>query len=318
VRSLNVKRVVWSYGLCLLAVGLIFPQLHGQSSSAPGASQPPSPGTEGGGGRIAFDVASVKQNNSGELRATSNFPLGGGESYQPDGGLFTATNYSISSYIGFAYDLSPHETRATNRSLPKWAKDERFDIDARAAANTTKDQMRLMMRTLLAERFKLLAHRETHEGPIFSMVLVKPGEAGPRLRPHSNDLGPCGPFTTSAAARLPGGIPSSCDVFLELLDGGHAQMSARNVSMQMIANSLEGIGALDRPVMDHTGLTGLYDFTIEWTPETPGAANAAADQSRNESTYLEALKEQLGVKLEAATGPIEAFIVDQIQEPSPN
>lgn len=259
---------------------------------------------------MAFDVASVKQNKSGEpaYRATSNFPLGLGDSYAPNGGLFSATNYAVSSYIGFAYRLSRSETKAMADRLPKWAKDERFDIQARGGASATKDQMRLMMRSLLADRFKLAVHNETHQGEIFAMVLVRPGETGPKLHPHSNDLGPCGTFTTSASARLPGGIPSSCDVFLTLLDNSQAQMSARNVSMEMIANSL---GPFDRPVVDRTGLSGLYDFTIEWTPET-------TQQMETGTGYLEALKEQLGLKLEATTGPIRDFIVDQIEEPSPN
>lgn len=271
---------------------------------------------------MAFDVASVKQNKSGlpGYRATSNFPLGGGDSYQPNGGLFTATNYSLPSYIGFAYKLTGYETRAMAAGLPKWAKDERFDIDARAAVHATKDQMRLMMRTLLADRFKLVVHSETRQGPIFAMILVEPGETGPKLRPHSDDLGPCGAFTTSASARLPGGIPTSCDVFLTLLDDGHAQTSARNVSLEMIADSLPlpGMGTFDRPVVDRTGLSGLYDFTIEYTPETTSAPNAQAEHSGTGTTYLEALKEQLGLKLESSAGPIEALFLDQIAEPSPN
>ncbi|HEY6466215.1 MAG TPA: TIGR03435 family protein [Candidatus Acidoferrales bacterium] len=258
---------------------------------------------------MAFDVTSVKQNKSGEpaYRNSSNFPLGGGESYPPNGGLFTATNFPVSSYIGFAYKLTSYQRNAMAASLPKWAKDERFDIEARGGASATKDQMRLMMRSLLADRFKLVVHTERHEGPIFAMVLVKPGEMGPKLHPHSNDLGPCGAFTTSPSARLPGGVPSSCDVFLTLLDA-HAQTSARNVSMEMIANSL---GPFDRPVVDRTGLSGLYDFTMEWTPET-------TEQMETATGYLEALKEQLGLKLESTTGPITSLIVDRIEEPSPN
>jgi bla regulator protein blaR1 len=305
-KSLRLKRVLTGPVFCLLAAGLMFPRLRAQSST----TQASHTDAGGGVGRIAFEVASIKQNKSGEpaYRATSNFPLGLGESYAPNGGLFTATNHSVSSYIGFAYRLSPYETKAMANALPKWAKDERFDIQARAGASATKDQMRLMMRSLLADRFKLVAHSETHEGPIFAMVLLKPDETGPRLHLHSDDLGPCGPFTTSPSARLPGGIPSSCDIFLTLLDAGHAQMSARNVSMEMIANSL---GPFDRPVMDRTGLSGLYDFTIEWTPETTQPMETG-------TSYLEAMKEQLGLKLESTTGPIRDLIVDQIEEPSPN
>jgi uncharacterized protein (TIGR03435 family) len=79
-----------------------------------------------------------------------------------------------------------------------------------------------------------------------------------------------------------------------------------------------GMGTFDRPVADRTGLSGLYDFTIEWTSETTPAPNAQAEQLGTGTTYLEALKEQLGLKLESTTGPIEALFLDQIEEPSPN
>lgn len=306
---MNLKRAFLAPGLLLVAAGLVLPQIHAQSTSASGAAPVSPTNIDNTSSKMAFDVASVKQNKSGEpaYRNSSNFPLGGGESYPPNGGLFTATNFPVSSYIGFAYKLTSYQRNAMAAGLPKWAKDERFDIEARGAASATKDQMRVMMRSLLADRFKLVVHTETHEGPIFAMVLVKPGEMGPKLHPHSNDLGPCGAFTTSPSARLPGGVPSSCDVFLTLLDT-HAQTSARNVSMEMIANSL---GPFDRPVVDRTGLSGLYDFTMAWTPET-------TEQMETATGYLEALKEQLGLRLESTTGPITSLIVDRIEEPSPN
>jgi uncharacterized protein (TIGR03435 family) len=271
------------------------------------------------GGKMSFDVTSVKQNKSGApaYRASSNFPLSMGNSYPPKGGFLSGTNYRLSSYIGFAYKLNSHQTQALQAQLPKWANEEQFDIEARGAETATKDQMRLMMQSLLADRFKLAVHTETRTGPLLALVLVKPGAPGPNLRPHP-ESGPCGDFTLSAAARSASGMPSSCDVFLTLIDAGDAKTSAQNVTMAMIAGAMPfpGMGPLDRPVVDKTGLNGNFDFSIEFAPEDPTPKGAPVDTTQ--ATPLEALRDQLGLKLESATGPIDALIVDHIEEPSPN
>jgi uncharacterized protein (TIGR03435 family) len=272
------------------------------------------------GGKMSFDVASVKRNSSGApaYRVSSNFPLGMGDSYPPNGGFFSATNFSLSTYIGFAYKLTSHQT-GTIQALPKWAKDERFDIEARAPATTTKDEMRVMMQSLLADRFKLTVHVDKHEGPVFALVLAKPGEPGPNLHLHSQVSDPCEKdFAWTDAAKRVGAAPPGCDVFFSLIDTEHSKTSARNVSMAMIAGALPfpGMGSLDRPVVDQTDLSGQYDFTIEFAPESPTAPSAQSDAS--ELTPLEALRDQLGLKLDSTTGTIETLVVDHVEEPSAN
>jgi uncharacterized protein (TIGR03435 family) len=265
-------------------------------------------------GSPAFDIVSVKQNKSGEpaYRATSNIPLGFGDSYAPAGGLFSATNHFVADYIGFAYKLNSYQKRALESQFPKWAKDERFDIEARADGNPSEDQIRLMMRAVLADRFKLAVHAETREGPMFAMVLEKPGDRGPSLQLRSAQSEPCGAFTTSASARSASGVPSACDVFLTLVDGGHSHLSARDVSTQMIADWL--MGSFDRPIIDRTGLHGLYDISLEWTTET----TSVPAQSEPGATFLQALNEQLGLKLESTRGAIETLTIDHLEEPSAN
>ena len=98
---------------------------------------------------------------------------------------------------------------------------------------------------------------------------------------------------------------------------GRLSLGARNVTMGLIASALPDWGALERPVLDRTGLTGTYDFTLEWTPDTHNSATPDADTSSG-STFLEALKEQLGLKLEAQKGPIDFIVVDHIEHPSAN
>ncbi|HXA56247.1 MAG TPA: TIGR03435 family protein [Candidatus Acidoferrum sp.] len=267
-----------------------------------------------------FDVASIKRNTSGApaYRASSNFPLGMGDSYSPNGGLFTATNFGVSAFIQFAYRLSSRETQALQSQLPKWANEERFDIEARAGSEATKDQMRLMMQSLLADRLKLAVHTETREGPVFALVLAKPGQTGPQLHRHSSNSPACGTFTLSASARQADGTPTACDVFLTLVDSEHVHTGARNVSMAMIAGAmpLPGMGTLDRPVVDQTGLSGTFDFSIDCAPEA--AAGPSVQSPETPPTFLEALKDQLGLKLESTTAKIETLYIDHIEEPSPN
>lgn len=268
------------------------------------------------GSKMSFEVASVKQDKDGH--PYSNFPLGPGNSYSADGGLLSANDMPVSIYIGFAYGLTAYQRYALDKQLPKWAKDEKFDIQARAETNATKDQMRMMMRSLLADRFKLAAHTETHEGPVFALVLAKPGEVGPQLHLRSSDSPPCGAFTLSPSARSADGSPMACDVFLSLVDTGHIKTSARDVTLQMIAAAfpLAGMPALDRPVVDGTGLTGNYDFSIESVPESTAAPDAKSGEPG--STFLEALQDQLGLKLVSKTGEVTTLVIDHIEEPTPN
>jgi uncharacterized protein (TIGR03435 family) len=297
-----------------LAFGLLNAPLLRAQSSAPDWQT-------AAGGKISFDVASVKQNKSGPPpsgdKVNSNFSLGPSDFYSANGGLFSATNLPIANYIGFAYKLMGNQTQSLESQLPKSISKARFDIQAHAPGNTTKDQMRLMMQSLLTDRFKMAVHTEKQELPIYALVLDKPRKTGPQLRPHSDDP-PCSAFTLSPSARFADGSPAACGVFLTLLETRRAHTSARNVTLSLIAGSLPfpGMGAFDRLVVDKTGLGGDFDLTLEWTPEGAPATNAQADESG--PTYLEALKDQLGLKLESTTGPVDVLIIDHVEEPSPN
>src|SRR5579862_7118522 len=131
------------------------------------------------GGKMAFDVASVKPNKSDDRGMDANFPLSLGPPFAAVGNLFSVTNAPLRTLIGFAYKLSVGQTRFLMPGLPSWVDDTRFDISARAAIdNPTKDQFRLMVQSLLADRFKLTTHRENRLVPISELVLAKPGKTG--------------------------------------------------------------------------------------------------------------------------------------------
>ena len=280
------------------------------------------------GGKMTFDVASAKLNKCGLPPAClidSNINLLPGDVFSPTGGLFTETNWYLMPLIVFAYKLNANHYQLLTAQLPKWANTDRFDIQARASGNPTKDQFRLMMQSLLADRFKLVVHYETRQLPVFALVLDKPGKLGPTLRPHSEDP-PCvyappqnappGTFQSTVA----GGYPAVCGEMLEDPNPGFENLKARNVTMERIGTRLGPIAQLGRPVVDETGLKGSFDFTIEWVPQSNGTAPPNSDISTDPTgrTFLEALKDQLGLKLEPRTGPVEVLVIDHIDELSPN
>jgi bla regulator protein blaR1 len=146
------------------------------------AQSPDTPGWQAAaGGKTSFDVASVKPGSAPRI---PDFPLDNGNAKTP-GGRFS-TSLPLLIYIAFAYKLPPNEeqTRAMLAHLPKWS-GGLFEIEARAKGNPTKDQMRLMMQSLLADRFKLAVHFETREEPDHALTSIKPGKTGPKLRPHA-------------------------------------------------------------------------------------------------------------------------------------
>jgi uncharacterized protein (TIGR03435 family) len=268
-----------------------------------------------GSEKISFEVASVKQNNSGlpptgEM-PTFNFAFDDGDGPLPSGGFLSATNSRLDLYIAFAYKLNQGQTESLRSELPKWALSDRFDIQARAAGSPTKDQMRLMMRSLLADRFKLAAHTESRQLPVFAAVLAKRGETGPQLQLHSR-----GPSCDSA---LPDIFPPECGAVRARGVPGHITIGARDVTMSQITGWLESTaeGAADRPVIDRTGLAARFDFTLSWVHNPRGVpVNAPTDSS--EPTFPEALRDQLGLKLESSTAAVETLVIDHIEEPSPN
>ena len=147
------------------------------------------PGQSDKQAKMSFDVASIRQSKPGTF-TPPNFALDGGDSYAPfpdPGGQFLA-DFPLSVYIQFAYKLpaSPERTEAMLARLPKWVATDHFEIHAKADGKPTKDQMRLMLQSLLADRFKLAAHFETQDTPVLALLLDKKGKTGPSLRSHAD------------------------------------------------------------------------------------------------------------------------------------
>jgi len=278
------------------------------------------------GKQPAFDVASVKPNKSGNP-PTANFPLGPGDVFPPNGGSFSATNLSLVTYLFFAYKIMGNESQFVLPQLPGWASTDRFDIQARAEGNPGKDEMRLMMRSLLAERFKLTVHQEKRQVPVFALVLVKPGKFGPHLQLHPADA-PCSLTPIQRAADLKtidGGFPATCNGLFPLpaSEPDHLRMGSQNVTVGFLANAMSSMADLGRPLVDRTGIAGTVDFVLEWArgrriPAQPGAGADPQSDLPAGPSFQQALKEQLGIKLEAEKAPMDMLVIDHVEHPSEN
>jgi bla regulator protein BlaR1 len=284
------------------------------------------------GGKMAFEVASIKLAKPGTFTPITFF-LDSGDA-KPPGGRFSGS-FPLAAYIGFAYKLDGPDIKAMSAQLPKWANQD-YALDAKADGNPTKDQMRLMMQSLLADRFKLRAHFETKEGPVLALILVKPGKLGPKLIPHSKGP-PCpdsfemlNPLTTP-----PPPLPKAGDVFppqcgtpaqtLATTEG--TRIGARNTTMGSLAHDLYNygplIGAIDKPVIDQTGLEGRFDFTLELPagmitlfPKPPNPDDPPPEPKG--PLFLNAVREQLGLKLMRSRGEIRTLIIDHVERASEN
>ncbi|HEY4086836.1 MAG TPA: TIGR03435 family protein [Bryobacteraceae bacterium] len=275
----------------------------------------------------AFDVASVKSNTSDAPRSV-NFPLGAGDVYTPNGGYLSATNVPLINFIAFAYKIQGNQMQALRPQLPDWVVTDRFDIQARVEKDPGKDGMRDLMKSLLADRFKLAVHIETRDTPVLALVLSKPGIFGHRLQRHPEDAR-CVLDSTSLTATNPGkppsetiagGFPALCNglTWVPPCPSGRACWGARNGTMAFIATSLAGVANLDRPMVDQTGLSGLFDFALEWAPginSPPDASSLGADEG---VSFVDALREQLGIRLRSGTAPLSALVIDHVEHPSAN
>ena len=340
-RGLNGQRKKWLAAVVVLlnvAAMMLDAVLRAQNPSA----DPNRDWENAAGGKQEFEVASVREDIGGGP-PTSSFPLDSGNAYfavdksyklNPEGSLFSARNWALIRYIVFAYRLSGTQELALRfdyyqgleMHVADWVKTDRYDIEARAPASATKDQMRLMMQSLLAERFKLAVHWETRQARLFALVEATPGKLGPQLEANAaGDDCSTAAVPEKAGATADGNlqlaalpIPCGMIAHLPVREPGAHRFGGRDVSLKMLAESMPtqtGMATLRRPVVDETGLKGGYNFWIEWTPE-----DTRNDPENGETggTFRAALKDQLGLKLEPRNGPVQVLVIDHVEQPSEN
>jgi uncharacterized protein (TIGR03435 family) len=264
------------------------------------------------GGTMAFEVASVHE-DKGPFKPPS-FPLSSDPLFQQPNGRFHA-DFALPNYIQFAYKLwlTPEERRTMVAKLPEWVDKDRFDIEATAPLHATKDQYRLMMQALLAGRFGLKVHFEQRELPVLAMVLAKPGRPGTKLIPHEQGQ-------SCDEKPKPETYPKECYSYSAVpVKDGLLLLGSRAASMSLIADFLGDVagrtGEIGRRVVDQTGLTGLWDFTLvtAWPAQTP-----PQDAGPTGPTMLEAIQEQLGMKLKPTRALVSEPVVDHVERPNEN
>jgi uncharacterized protein (TIGR03435 family) len=233
-----------------------------------------------------FAVATIKPSNP-------NLP---GRGFRVQPGQFSTFNTPLSALITFAYDLQSKQVTGG----PSWLDSEKYDIVARpdGEGQPNEKQWKIMVRKLLADRFKLAFHRDTKELSVYALSVAK---GGSKLTPSEGD---------------PNGLPG-------IGFGPFGRVAARNANMVDFAHLMQNT-ALDRPIVDQTGLSGRYDFTLSWVPDEfqyPDFKVSGGPQipANTEGVDLfTAIQQQLGLKLDATKAPAEVLVIDHAEKPSEN
>ena len=248
-----------------------------------------------------FEVVSVKANRSNsDPQSMRLLP----------GGRVTVTNTPLRPIILTAYGLLPQQLVGA----PAWIDLERFDIVAQARENLLPSPpggppgaAQLALQRLLAERFNLAVHTDKRELPIYALTVARgDGRLGPRMAPAKVDCAPLMAAYGRGEAPMP--PRSECGI-----SGAPGRVTARGANLTMLARTVLA-GAADRMIEDRTGLTGGFDFDLEFTPDPGTAAPTPADHP----SLFTALEEQLGLKLQPRRESVDVVVVDRVERPTEN
>jgi uncharacterized protein (TIGR03435 family) len=232
----------------------------------------------------AFEVATIKPSKPDEP----------GKMLTIRGEEFKTINFSLGELISFAYEL--HTKQLID--APAWVDDQKFDIDAKPDTPGTPNdaQLKTMVKKLLADRFQLKFHDEKK---VLSVYALEPGKS-PQLKKADPDAG-----------ALPG----------FWFGGGLGKLNVSNATMLEFTHFLQS-AVLDRPVVDQTGLTGRWDFTLNWTPDESQFGGIKlpppADKADAPPPLFTAIQEQDGLKLEPTRAEVAVMVIDKVEKPSDN
>jgi len=244
-----------------------------------GAAQGP-----GAPARLTFDVASIRPTKPGTINGMIK-ALPGGHGY-------TAQNVPVKLMIALMYKVPMRQIKG----CPEWVENDRYDVEARVDGSYNIDDLHVMFQNLLADRFGLKFHIDSHEGNIYALT-VDPG--GLKMKPNDTPQDFEIPINFG-----PGGTVIGKRVNLEYLRWFLGQAMQRD----------------ERPVVDMTGLKGYYDFTFSFAPVLPPDAGKEAlpPELANLPSIFDAVRDQLGLKLTAQKGPVEFYMVDHVERPTEN
>lgn len=228
----------------------------------------------------AFEVASIKPAD----------PDARGSSSHTDRRFMTIKNWTLKRLVQRAFGVEDYQVTGG----PNWLDTYRFDINAKVDESEPElkgkegqDRIKAMLESLLGERFEFQFHRETKQLPIYNLVTAKSG------------------FKLTAAK----------DTGSSSTNSNNGRLTCKGVSMPAFAVFLSG--AMERPVLDATGVLGVFDFKLEWSTQDVAAKAPDANELAGPSIFT-ALQEQLGLKLESTKGPVEIIVVDHAEKPTEN
>jgi uncharacterized protein (TIGR03435 family) len=268
-----------------------------------------------------FDAASIKQNKDPVpgLVPRATFEL------RP--GRFRASQATLQELITTAHNLFDYEVFGA----PSWATTDRFDVVATMSVGEPfdPDRVRRMLRALLAERFRLAAREEYREMAVYSLVLARPDRTlGLRLRPFK---GKCTDDpSTVALPDLTKPLPPSdasqdprlciSGITVGRIQGRGVLLSDQDTAGNVLSTMLSRLPAVRRRVIDRTGLTGLFDYDVEWTPTAaPAGVVVPTDRPAEMGPNIfTAVQEQLGLKLESGRETLRVLVIDNVNRPSPD
>lgn len=303
--SITRKILLAAIGAAVVAGPVVFgllniPQIRAQSTQT--SAPPPA---------ASFEVASIKPDRSGDMNISIMFRPGG----------FRATGIPVKQLITLAYNVKDFQVSGG----PAWINSDKFDIEAKEPASVAEEMPKLppdqraelsrsMLQSLLADRFKLKLNRQTKELPAYALVVAKNGPKLHEAKPDDSSFhGIKGPDDHGQR---------------QMMSMGPGELIGQALGVSGLAHLLSE--QLGRDVLDQTGLKGIYDFTLKWTPEqggpmtlrgpegaNPGADSAPPAEASGPSIFT-AIQEQLGLKLESTKGPTEVLVIDHIERPSEN
>jgi len=251
--------------------------------------------------RLAFEVAAIK-------RTPADTGPGADFSAQPGGRLHVRNN-AVMNLITNSYGVPNYLVVGG----PEWIRADRYDMEAKADGEPPRAEMMLMLQTLLAERFQLRVHRETREFPAYVLTVAR---GGAKLTPSKDggcvDRSPAIRNTLPASETRPG-----CGNNLLSSRGAtppNLLWTAVRIDMAGVASALANV--FRRPVVDRTGLTGVYDIQLELPPLQPATVDGGAPGSS--VSVFTVLQEQLGLRVEEGRGPVEVLVVDRVERPTEN
>lgn len=268
-----------------------------------------------------FEAVSVKASVPAAMGPGGAVGIRVGSSGGPgstDPGRIDYKGITMRALVLRAYGVKPYQI-----SGPAWMESERFDIAAKLPPETSKEQLGQMLQKLLADRFQMVVHRETKDLPIY---ILRVGKNGPKLKESKEADGEqkVDPTAAYSAGGAGGREVRSGDVqaaprgVVGAWMTGAGQMGGRQSTMASLADLLSV--QLDRPVKDMTELTGKYDFRLDFAPDEtqqprgmPAAHSSTPDAPAGPSVFA-AIQDQLGLKLEAAKGPVELLVIDRAEK----